>query len=114
MKRLGTVIVFALTFSLLAATAAIPADDAKVKEGMSQVERGAKKIPGSQVGEGVQETARGVGTTVSEGAKYSGDKLKEAGQAAEPPAKSAWGHTRDGAIAVGRTVKSFFTSLFSN
>ena len=114
MKRLGMVIVFALTFSLLAATSAIPADDTKVKEGMSQVESGAKKIPSSQIGDGVQETAKGVGTTVVEGAKYSGDKLKDAGHAAEPPAKSAWGHTRDGAIAVGHTVKSFFTNLFSN
>ena len=51
---------------------------------------------------------------MSEGAKYSGDKLKEAGQAAEPPAKSAWGHARDGAASVGRSVKSFFTNLFSD
>jgi hypothetical protein len=114
MKRLGVVIVLALTFSLFAATSAVPADDAKVKEGMSQVERGAKKIPSSQVGEGVQETAKGVGTTVVEGAKYTGEKLKDAGQAAEPPAKSAWDHARDGAIAVGHTVKGFFTNLFSN
>jgi hypothetical protein len=114
MKRLGMVIVFAVMFALLAPTSAIPADDAKVKEGMSQVERGAKKIPSSQIGDGVQETAKGVGTTVSEGAKYSGEKLKDAGQAAEPPAKSAWGHARDGAIAVGHSVKGFFTSLFSN
>ena len=80
---------------------------------MSQVERGAKKIPSGQIGEGVQETARGIGTTVSEGAKYSGDKLKEAGHAAEAPAKSTWGHVRDGAAGVGQSVKSFFTTLFS-
>ena len=41
-------------------------------------------------------------------------KLKDAGRAAEPPAKSAWGHARDGAISVGHSVKSFFASLFSN
>jgi len=114
MKRLGSVIVLAVMFSLLLPTSGAPADDAKVKEGMSQVERGAKKIPTSQVGDGVQETAKGIGTTVSEGAKYSGEKLKEAGQATEAPAKSAWGHARDGAVGVGHSVKSFFTNLFSN
>lgn len=114
MKRLGSIIVCAVMFSLLTPTSGAPADDAKVKEGMSQIERGAKKIPSSQIGDGVQETAKGIGTTVSEGAKYSGEKLKDAGRAAEPPAKSAWGHARDGAISVGHSVKSFFTSLFSN
>lgn len=114
MKRLGSIIVCAVMFSLLAPTSGAPADDAKVKEGMSQVERGAKKIPSSQIGDGVQETAKGIGTTVSEGAKYSGEKLTEAGRASEPPAKSAWGHARDGAISVGHSVTSFFASLFSN
>lgn len=113
MKRLGSVIVFVAMFSLLAPIPAAPADDAKVKEGMRQVERGAEKIPSSQIGDGVQETAKGIGTTVSEGAKYSGEKLKEAGQATEAPARSAWGHARDGAVAVGHSVKGFFTNLFS-
>ena len=114
MKRPGPVIMCAVTFSLLTPTSGAPADDAKVKEGMSQVERGAKQIPSSEIGEGIQETAKGIGTTVSEGAKYSGEKLKDAGRAAEAPAKSTWGHARDGAISVGHSVKSFFTSLFSN
>jgi hypothetical protein len=114
MRRLCSVIVIVAAFSLLLPTSAAPADDAKVKEGMSQVERGAKKIPSNQIGDGVQETAKGIGTTVSEGAKYSGEKLKDAGQATEAPAKSAWGHVRDGAVGVGHSVKSFFTSLFSN
>lgn len=114
MKRLGPVIAFAGMFSLLAPTSAVPADDGKVKEGMSQLERGAKKIPSNQIGNGVQETAKGIGTTVSEGAKYSGEKLKDAGQATEAPAKSAWGHARDSAVGVGHTVKNFFSSLFSN
>ena len=114
MKRLGSIIVCAVMFSLLTPTSGAPADDTKVKEGMSQIEHGAKKIPSSQIGDGVQETAKGIGATVSEGAKYSGEKLKDAGRAAESPAKSAWGHARDGAISVGHSVKSFFTSLFSN
>ena len=114
MKRLGSIIMCAVMFSLLTPTSGVPADAAKVKEGMSQIEHGATKIPSSQIGDGVQETAKGIGTTVSEGAKYSGEKLKDAGRAAEPPAKSAWGHARDGAISVGHSVKSFFASLFSN
>ena len=114
MKRFGVVTLFVVIFSLVVPTFAIPADDTKVKEGMSQVEQGAKKIPSNQIGVGVQETAKGIGTTVSEGAKYSGEKLKDAGQATEAPAKSTWGHVRDGAVGVGHTVKGFFTTLFSN
>ena len=114
MKRLGAIIVFGVMSSLLLPASAAPADDVRVKDGMKQVEQGAKKIPSSQIGDGVQETAKGIGTTVSEGAKYSGEKLKEAGQATEAPAKSAWGHARDGAVGVGRTVKGFFTTLFSD
>jgi hypothetical protein len=30
---------------------------------MEQVESGAKKIPSSKIGEGVEETAKGIGTT---------------------------------------------------
>jgi hypothetical protein len=112
MKRIGAVIVCVVMFSLFLPTSVLPADDAKVKEGMSQVERGAKKIPSSEIGAGVTETAKGAGTTVVEGAKYSGEKLKDAGQSAAPPAKGAWGHVRDGAVGVGRSVKTFFTSLF--
>lgn len=114
MKRVGASIVFVVTVSLFLPTSVLPADDTKVKDGMSQVERGAKKIPSREVGDGVKETAKGVGTTVVEGAKYSGEKLKDAGQATVAPAKGAWGHARDGAVGVGRGVKNFFTSLFSN
>ncbi len=113
MKRLGLVIVCVFSLSLLASGFAGAADDSKVKSATSQVESGAKKIPDGKVGEGVEETAKGIGKTVSEGAKYSGEKLKEAGKAAEPPAKTAWGNARDGAVGFGHTVKGFFTSLFS-
>ena len=112
MKRLGLVIVFAILLGVLAFGFAIAADDSKVKSATNQVESGAKKIPSGKVGEGVEETAKGVGNTAVEGAKYSGEKLKEAEKAAEPPAKSAWGNARDGAVGVGHTVKNFFTNLF--
>jgi hypothetical protein len=114
MKRFGLLIVFVFSLSLLAAGFSLAADDAKVKAATEQVERGAKKIPDGKIGEGVGETAKGIGNTVSEGAKYSGEKLKEAGKAAEPPAKTVWANARDSAVGVGRTVKGFFTNLFSN
>jgi hypothetical protein len=113
MKRLGLVMVLVFPLSLLASGVAVAADDSKVKNAASQVESGAKKIPGGKVAEGVEETAKGIGKTVSEGATYSGEKLKEAGRAAEPPAKTAWGNVRDGAVGFGHSVTRFFTSLFS-
>lgn len=88
------------------------ADDSKVKSATERVETGAKKIGDGQVGEGVKETAKGIGTTVVEGAKYTGEKLKESGKAAEPQAKSAWSHMTEGATAFGHSVKNFFTRLF--
>ena len=112
MRRLGLVIVFAILLAVLAFGFAVAADDSKVKSATTQVESGAKKIPDGKVGEGVTETAKGVGNTAVEGAKYTGEKLKEAGQAAEPPAKTAWGNARDGAVGFGHTVKNFFTNLF--
>jgi hypothetical protein len=113
MKRLGMVIMFVLSFSLLASGFTVAADDSKVKDATNQVESGAKKIPDGKITEGVEETAKGIGKTVTEGAKYSGEKLKEAGKAAEPPAKTAWDNARDGAVGFGHTVKGFFTNLFS-
>jgi hypothetical protein len=113
MKRPGVLIVLVFSLSLLASGSALAADDSKVKAATNQVESGAKKIPDGKIGDGVAETAKGIGHTVSEGAKYSGEKVKDAAQATAPPAKTAWGNTRDGAAGVGRSVKSFFTNLFS-
>ena len=114
MKQLALIVVFVFSFSLLASGFALAADDSKVRAATEQVERGAKKIPDGKIGEGVKETAKGIGNTVSEGAKYSGEKLKDASKAAEPPAKTAWGNARDGAVNFGHSVKGFFTNLFSN
>jgi hypothetical protein len=104
--------VFAVLLAALAFGFAVAADDSKVKSATNQVESGAKKIPEGKIGAGVDETAKGVGNTVVEGGKYSGEKLKEAGKAAEPTARGAWGNARDGAVGVGHTVKNFFTNLF--
>ena len=54
------------------AVPAFAADDSKVKSATQQVDTGAKKIGAGKVGEGVEETAKGIGNTVVEGAKYSG------------------------------------------
>ena len=113
MNRLGRLIVLVFPLSLLASGFAGAADDSKVKAATEQVERGAKKVPDGKIGEGVTETAKGIGNTVSEGVTYSCEKLKEAGKAAEPPAKSAWDNARDGGVSFGHSVKGFFTNLFS-
>ena len=112
MKRLALVVsVGMLAWSALPAVAA---DDSKVNAATRQVESGAKKIGQGKVGEGVEETAKGVGNTVVEGAKFTGEKFRESGKAAEPQAKSAWANARDGAVAFGYSVKNFFQRLFTN
>ena len=107
-------LVLAVVMAILAwpVAPAVAADDTKVKEATREVDSGAKKIGEGKVGQGVDETAKGIGKTVVEGSKYTGEKFKEAGKSAEPPAKSAWEHTRDGAVAFGHSVRNFFTTLF--
>jgi len=106
--------VLMLGIVVLLAAPAVAADDTKVKAATGQVESGAKKIGDGKVGDGVEQTAKGIGNTVVEGAKYTGEKLKESGKAAEPEAKSTWGNLKESANSFGSTVKSFFTRLFSN
>ena len=107
------IVAIAMTaFVTVGAAPARAADDSKVQAATGQVETGAKKIGHGQVGQGVEQTAKGVGNTVVEGAKYSGEKLKESGKAAEPQAKSAWQNARDGAVDFGHSVKNFFATLF--
>jgi len=106
-------IALALIIALLAAGPVAAADDTKVKAATGQVESGAKKIGQGKVGDGVEETAKGIGHTVAEGAKYTGEKLKESGKAAEPEAKSTWQNLKETANSFGGTVKNFFSSLFN-
>ena len=42
-----------------------------------QVQQGARQIGQGSVGTGVKETAKGIGNTVVEGAKFSGQTIKE-------------------------------------
>jgi hypothetical protein len=99
--------------SLAAADRAPAADDSKVKAATKQVESGAKKVGQGEIGPGVAETAKGIGNTVVEGARFTGEKLKESGQAAEPPARTAWQRVKAGAHHFGQSVRNFFSTLFS-
>jgi hypothetical protein len=112
MKRLA--LVLALVALLAPAWPARAADDTKVKAATQEVETGAKKIGEGKVGDGVEQTAKGIGHTVAESAKFTGEKFKESGKAAEPEAQSTWYHLKKTANSVGGTVKNFFTTLFSN
>src|SRR5712692_6923384 len=104
MKMLALlVIVGILAWSPLPVMAA---DDAKVNAATRQVETGAKKIGQGKIGEGVEETAKGVGNTVVEGARFTGEKLKESGQAAEPQAKSARAGCHCRSIRASGTLRS--------
>ena len=53
------------------------ADKTKVDQATKQVENGAKQMGEGKVGPGVKETAKGIDNTIVEGAKYSGQNIKE-------------------------------------
>lgn len=53
------------------------ADKGKVDVATQRVQLGAKEIGQGNVGTGVKETAKGIGNTVVEGAKFSGQTIKE-------------------------------------
>jgi hypothetical protein len=57
--------------------AAVAADKTKVDRATKQVEQGAKQISQGNVGQGVKETAKGIGHTVVDGTKFSGENVKE-------------------------------------
>ena len=108
---LGMVVALATVGALLSPVQA--ADDSKVKAATRQVETGGREIGAGEVGDGIADTAKGIGHTVAEGARYTGEKLKESARAAEPEAKSAWGNFRDATVSFGRSVKGFFKKLGS-
>ncbi len=53
------------------------ADKTKVDKATKRVEQGAKQIGRGEVGLGFREMFAGVGHTVVEGAKFSGENVKE-------------------------------------
>jgi hypothetical protein len=58
-------------------SAADAADKTKVDGASKRVEKGAKQIGQGQVGPGFKEMFTGVGHTIVEGAKFSGENIKE-------------------------------------
>ena len=64
----------ALTLSCGTAGAA---DTSKVDQATKRVERGAKQIGRGQIGPGFKEMFTGIGHTIVEGAKFSGENIKE-------------------------------------
>ncbi|MGH7396054.1 MAG: hypothetical protein ACRELW_00795 [Candidatus Rokuibacteriota bacterium] len=108
-------IVITLSFPALVGLGLGPtlaADSKDVDAATQQVERGAQQIGQGQVLKGAGETAKGIGNTIVEGARYSGQKLAEAGRAAGPEARTAWDRTKEGAVAFGTSVRDFFVDLF--
>ena len=75
-SRFWTVPVF-LTVVALSSGAASAADKSKVDGATKRVEKGAKQIGQGQVGPGFKEMFTGIGHTVVEGAKFSGENIKE-------------------------------------
>ncbi len=61
----------------LSTGAARAADKSQVDRATKRVENGAKQIGRGQVGPGFKEMFTGVGHTVVEGAKFSGENIKE-------------------------------------
>jgi hypothetical protein len=108
------VISFSPGFAGLSGGVAGAADESKVRAATGHVETGARKVGGGNIAEGVEETATGIGQTVVEGAKLTGQKLQESGKAAEPQAKGAWENARNGAVSFGNSVKTFFSRMFGN
>ena len=66
-----------LAITVLSCGVAGAADKTKVDHATKQVEQGAKQIGAGSVGPGVKQTAKGIGNTVVEGAKFSGENIKE-------------------------------------
>ena len=61
----------------LSSGTAVAADKTKVDQATKRVERGAQQIGRGEVGLGFREMFTGIGHTVVEGAKFSGENIKE-------------------------------------
>ena len=75
MKLLASIFVAAVVAG--SALPARAADDTKIKAATERVQDGARKIGAGKIGPGFEETAKGVGNTIVEGAKYSGHAIKD-------------------------------------
>jgi|SRR5690349_4272112 hypothetical protein len=107
----GTLVSLAV-LALVGPGPVVAADRSEVDAATKQVERGASQIGEGKVLQGAGETAKGIGNTVVAGAKYTGQKIEEAGEAAGPAAKTAWDRTKEGAVYFGSAAREFFGNLF--
>ena len=76
LRWLGIAPVF-LAAVILSSGTTDAADKTKVDQATKRVEQGAKQIGQGQVGPGFKEMFTGIGHTVVEGAKFSGENIKE-------------------------------------
>ena len=76
-RRWFGIIAACLAVVALSWGAAGAADRSKVDEATKRVEKGAKQIGRGKVGPGFKEMFTGVGHTIVEGAKFSGEHIKE-------------------------------------
>ena len=65
------------SFNALSAGMAGAADKRKVDQATKQVEQGAKQVGQGNVGPGFRQFFIGIGHTIVEGAKFSGENIKE-------------------------------------
>ena len=97
-----SLVALVVTLALVMAGAA-PTVEAQ-QRGPGQVVEGAKKV-----GQGIEQAAKGIATTVAEGVKKAGAEAKPVGDKLRDRAKdfgeALWG----GVKYVGRTVQGFFT-----
>ena len=76
-KHHWLLITSAFLATALSCGAADAADSTRVNWATQRVERGAKQIGQGQLGPGFKEMFAGIGHTIVEGAKFSGQNLKE-------------------------------------
>jgi len=76
-ERVSAILLACLALVALPLGAVSAADKTKVDEATKRVERGAKQIGRGKVGSGFKEMFTGIGHTVVEGAKFSGNTMGE-------------------------------------
>jgi len=76
-NRFRWIVAGCLTVVALTGGTSDAADKTKVDQATKRVERGAKQIGRGEVGPGFREMFTGVGHTIVEGAKFSGQNIKE-------------------------------------
>jgi hypothetical protein len=76
-RRWSRIIPACLAIMALSGGAAGAADKSKVDGATNRVKQGAKQIGQGQVGPGFKELFTGIGHTIVEGAKFSGENIRE-------------------------------------